>query len=457
MPTIVACNHCGGSLQIPEHGLGKTLKCPLCQGTFQAPAAPAPPPPLAILAAPVAASQPVVLITCPHCHRSLKALSSHLGRTILCPLCKTAFTAVKQDGSGGLGDVSQPAQHPAGATKTPARQQTTQHSSPFKVILKNDPQKKLKGQFQATLTDRGLLLKKGKQPDILIPIGTAVPATDGGEIKLPIDDRTVDCTVFDFSFDWFSLYWERLSRDIVAFLRGERSCPRLSEYRMPWYLYAPASLPLPILFATMRIGLMPAAIGGAIGGGFAGGCLAVARSERWPMAARLAAVWGLVVLSYLTLTAAVVFGLVPLPAGSVTWERLAPPEAHFSIEMPGDPSVETRSLAGATSDMRVWKVVLTAQDAGFYVHYFELAPDLADPFDCREHILGEFPKAQVEREVEVDQGGHELHFKFSGQIELVRRYYKRNARVYYVTVSSSRFAGIAADAERFFGSFRLLD
>lgn len=45
MPVIVNCPSCRGPLRVPDELLGKNVRCPTCQATFEAQQAPVPPPP----------------------------------------------------------------------------------------------------------------------------------------------------------------------------------------------------------------------------------------------------------------------------------------------------------------------------------------------------------------------------------------------------------------------------
>jgi len=79
-PIRVQCTSCKGTVGIPEHGLGKSVQCPLCSAVFVAEATP-----------------PPVHVQCSHCKKELSVPASALGKSVKCPLCMEIFTAQLQD------------------------------------------------------------------------------------------------------------------------------------------------------------------------------------------------------------------------------------------------------------------------------------------------------------------------------------------------------------------------
>jgi DNA-binding beta-propeller fold protein YncE len=309
MSIVVACGHCGGSLKIPEQGLGKAVKCPLCQKNFiaQAQTSPTPDP-----------EDGTVVAACTGCRRSLKIARKNLGRNMLCPHCKTIFTAAAgangQEQRAAVGqEPSQPAatpspfpdlgppprladRPPSGSAKkkTPSSRAADldeDRSFPpvkFTVVVKKDPDKQLKGQFHATATRDGLRLQQGKM-DLQAPIGIETRYRRENILAVEIEGRLVDLAVTSFM-----LYRERLARDLAEFLQGERRTLDPERYRLPWYLFAPAVLPVGIPMLTLG-----GAIPGAIGFGLAGVCFGIAQRDRWNVGVRLTAIISLVVAGYL--------------------------------------------------------------------------------------------------------------------------------------------------------------
>jgi len=356
MSIIVACNNCGGSLKIPEQGLGKIVKCPLCQKTFTAQAASGQSAPAPQGSGPPASAPPssgtkdeAVVVVCASCQRSLKIARTNLGRTVECPLCKKTFMAQlaaaankRGAGSSAAPGRVEPAPPPlpdtavapgraprAGASRAdrpaplppddddpaPARR-----GRPliFKVHVKNDPNGKLKGQFRATATGDGLRLQQGKKWDLRVPVGSETRYDKGNALTLDIEGRPVQVAIVSFI-----LYKERLARDLAGLLRGERRRLDPGAYRIPWYLFAPAVLPLGIPLITLG-----GAIPGALGCGLAGGCVAIMQRERWSVPVRLAAVFGLVVAGYVGLAVFLIaVGKFRQPVQAVTRPQPAPPPA----------------------------------------------------------------------------------------------------------------------------------
>jgi hypothetical protein len=324
MSIIVACSQCGGSLKVPQEGLGKTVKCPLCQKTFTAQAAaerPGPSPSSKPQSSSPSDGESTV-VTCTACKRSLKLPRSYLGRTVKCPLCKTAFTAAA-DGAAPERIVaaatksSRPPAAPPSLPETgvvpreavraksaraasdgPPRfedddlddspQSRRSRAFAFKIQVKKDPKRELKGQFQATATTNGLRLQQGKKWDLRVPVGSEARHQKGNVLTVDIEGRRVDLAIASFT-----LYRERLAQDLTRLLQGKRDGLDPERYQVPWYLYAPAVLPLGIPIITLG-----GAIPGALGFGLAGGCVAVAQRERWSVPVRLAVSLGLVLAGY---------------------------------------------------------------------------------------------------------------------------------------------------------------
>jgi LSD1 subclass zinc finger protein len=273
MPIIVACSQCRKSLQVPDQALGKTVRCPLCQKTF------------------VAAAPPV--------ESKVEAVRPE---QVPPPLPATAVTAKPSPPAASppppVPDVAFDARPERRSRRPPRRDETDEEEAevrPFRplrfaVVISKDPDKQLKGRFEATLARDGLRLKS-KEHDLLVPVGTEARHAKGHVLTVTVEDRQVDLAIFSFT-----LYKELLAHDVAEFLQGKRRRLNPDKYRLPWYLYLPAFLPLGIPIITLG-----GAIPGALGFGVAGGCIAVAQRERWSVGTRLATMLGLVVAGYLGL------------------------------------------------------------------------------------------------------------------------------------------------------------
>jgi hypothetical protein len=147
----------------------------------------------------------------------------------------------------------------------------------FKAVVRNDPDKALKGIFQCRLTSTGLSLRQGKKEELAVSIGTAAQHNGNNRFTVPIKGRAVE-----FAVAGWAVYRERLARDLCDLLAGERSPLSANNYRIPAFLFVPAVLPLGIPVLTMG-----GALWAALGCGLAGGCLAIVRREQWPTGLRL--------------------------------------------------------------------------------------------------------------------------------------------------------------------------
>lgn len=177
---------------------------------------------------------------------------------------------------------------PAAKPSTPRRDQ---ERIVFGVQVQKDPQKVLKGAFEAQLTAEGLRLRKGKKQEFLVAPGESAQYLKGNRLSLLIEGRWVEVTVFKLGW-----YQTRLATDLAEYLNGERDVLYPEEYKLPLYLYAVAFLPLGIPIITLG-GLLP----GALGGGLFGACLGLAQVERIPVGVRVLLALALSAIGYLIL------------------------------------------------------------------------------------------------------------------------------------------------------------
>jgi hypothetical protein len=176
----------------------------------------------------------------------------------------------------------------------------------FTAAVSKDSAKEFKGQCKAEMTSEGLWLRKGKK-ELLLPVGANAEHCRGNRLAVElVDGRRVELGVVRFGS-----YVNRLSEDVVDYLNGERRGPRSSGYKLEWYLYLPAVLPLGIPILTLG-GVLPM----MLGFGMAGACMGIAQQHRWPIGTRLALEIGLAILAYIVLVIiAVAFGVVILASG----------------------------------------------------------------------------------------------------------------------------------------------
>ena len=256
-----------------------------------------------------------VLISCPNCGQALRVEDTSVGKTVACPKCKDRFVARGEEPIEPV-EAIRPAAPPP--RPKPAAEEVTTRRRPrdedleevepaerprrrpvrrrsfdpidFNVVVRSDTEKEFKGQCKAQLDEEGLHLMKGKKK-LLIPVGSRARIVKGNRIEIELDDRVLDLVISKCG-----IYLTRLTKDVVAFLKGKLDELYIEDYRMPWYLYLPAILPLGIPILTLG-GALPC----ALGFGLAGGCAAIAQQDRWPIGARIAVQFGLTVLGYLIL------------------------------------------------------------------------------------------------------------------------------------------------------------
>jgi predicted Zn finger-like uncharacterized protein len=258
MPLLVACPNCRQSLSVPDHGLGKSVRCPRCSTVFVAQAQPAAPP------APSAPPQP----TAPHVAP---------GPPPLPPSAGEAFAPYPVG-------VRPPGFAPSAAAGPPGDFKPLE----FVVGVKSDPEKVLKGHFKARLAPDGLRLSQSKKPDLLLPIGTPARHLEKNRFSVLIEGREVELQALKLGG-----YQQRLTADVVALLNRQANRLDPRGYTIEWYLMAIAVLPLILVIVP------GGALWGAVGGGTAAACLGIAQQEKLPAAARLAISLGLSLVVFL--------------------------------------------------------------------------------------------------------------------------------------------------------------
>jgi hypothetical protein len=148
----------------------------------------------------------------------------------------------------------------------------------FNAAVKSDSTGMLKGTYQCTAAPDGLQLARKKQTVVVIPRGTAATLTGSNQVTVQTPGGTLVLAVSKFP-----AYQGRLAGAVAAFLRGERDLANEAEFKLEPYLLVPAVLPFGIMIVTRG-----GAIWGALGGGVAVACLAIAQLESIPRLGRLA-------------------------------------------------------------------------------------------------------------------------------------------------------------------------
>jgi hypothetical protein len=175
----------------------------------------------------------------------------------------------------------------------------------FRVTIKSDPEKLLKGIYQATVTRRGLKLSKAKTEPMLVPLGTPVTYLGSNRLSVTLDEREVEVRI-----NKLRAYQNRLARDVAAFLKKGRPLDP-NGYALEWYLFIPAVLPLGIPILTLG-GALPA----VLGFGLAAGCFAIVQQEKWSMAFRLALSLIVAGIGYAVIIALLVLAALHAAGGS---------------------------------------------------------------------------------------------------------------------------------------------
>lgn len=235
MNVVITCDNCAKTLRVPETALGKKVRCPACQGVFEARAKDAD----AITAAPL--SRPSAVRPAP-----------------------PPLPPAPEDDDERLDDL-------------PEREPRSFPVLSFFATIKSDPDKKLKGQYIAELGPKGLTLKKKKQPDLRLPVGTHARHVKNNRIEVEIDDRLVEMDLAKMGW-----YCQRLARDTVAFLRGRLDEVDKRDYSIPWYLMVAAFLP-----AGIPIISLGGAIPFVLAGGLIGANMGIAQIEKLSTGVRL--------------------------------------------------------------------------------------------------------------------------------------------------------------------------
>jgi hypothetical protein len=263
MPQVMNCPHCTKKLGVPDNAAGKQVRCPSCQQVFTVPSFQSAAPPPAAVPAPIPPPLPVP-------KESVTAEPPAPAKPRRSP----------EPPDDDDYEEERPRRRPAPRDAAPMK---------FKLTVKADPDRKLKGVFEATLNDEGLKVKQGKKHNYLVPIGSRAIYDGKNIIVLEIDEREVEFKVMQFG-----AYQHRLARDVVAYLKGKKERLNPKRYKLEWYLLAPAVLPFGIPILTLG-GALPC----AIGFGTAGGCVVIAQQDKWPVPLRLGLILGLTVVAYI--------------------------------------------------------------------------------------------------------------------------------------------------------------
>jgi hypothetical protein len=149
----------------------------------------------------------------------------------------------------------------------------------FNAKVKSDPSGQLTGSYQCTVTPDALLLQRKKQTVMSIPRGTtAMRTTAANEIAIRLPSGPLV-----LALGKFAVYPSKLADAVAAFLSGSRATVDQADVKIEPYLLIPSVAPFGIMILTRG-----GAIWGALGGGVACACLAIAQAESIPRPGRAA-------------------------------------------------------------------------------------------------------------------------------------------------------------------------
>ena len=459
MPLITSCTHCQKTLQVPDNAAGKAVRCPKCNGVFVV-TPQGTPPPVAAAPAPPTPAPSAVKPSAPGAARPRPASPPQVPSVV--PV-KASVTA----------RPSAPLPPPLPAAPSAAEdfdEAPSRRLPPleFKVVVRRDPNKELKGTFQGSLSPSGLQLRQGKTLDLKIPVGTPVTYQGKNCLALPIDDRTVEVVLTRPN-----LYVCRLARDAAAFLRGERRPLDPRAYAMPIYLWLLPLLPLGIVFIGMNLklfgtGFLPGALNGglwgALGGGLAGLCWWIVQREQWPTGVRLGVAVGSSVVGYVILIGtALVMNSGPPPIPDAEWMDVELRADGCRILMPGRPQQQNQIVPTPVGPLHVdmYVVERKKEERAFVLAFSRLPAQQANA----EQILDGVQQGAAKNlnGTVADQtpitltgfSGREVTIRAPGKGTWLARYYLANGRLYQNVVFGKRIRRNSPDVQKFFDSFHL--
>jgi len=454
-------------------------------------------------------------ITCASCNRPLRVPQAVLGQTVQCPLCLDEFVARADPAAEAAARAAEPparrAARPervaaqvaaeeesvvveaeedvpvwgepvaeAAPTKTAGRKTAEGRTLAFPVLVTRDPDRVLRGRMDGELTDRGLHLRKPRQPPAFAAGGAKARYLGANRLVVTVEGREVELVI---DKRWTSTY--HLARDVAGFLNGQRGFPEGRAYAVPWYLYVLPALVVALPFAAIPFGLLTdGCLGGfvwcVIAAVLAGvGALVVAQPRLTPRA-RLIGAGGL-----LGLGAAVYLISIPLtPAYTVDpakWRTYAPAGEDFSVLMPGAAGVVPD---GTGDDARDYMYMMANPDLSFWIHVAP-APPLADnPFafqavngvnyqavnEIKKRIQNAYTYPStlvIQSERDAGQSGlpyHEIVYQatlghndvgMAPTETVVARVYVANGKIYALTMRGPRVRSDGPDVLKFLNSFRV--
>jgi hypothetical protein len=428
-------------------------------------------------------------ISCATCARPLRIPTELVGQSVRCPFCTDAFIAVANP---ALKFEAEKLNQQVAHTEAPSRAEagvlalaesepeqpvveesfTVDLESPVKVappkpwmmwiFVNSDSDRRLWGEMKAEVSADGLRIFRGHK-EVTVPVGCEATRIRGGQVRVVVGSRTVE-----FQIKRKHIYKARLAGDIAGFLNGERPMPLDKGYGWPWYqwllLLAPLSL-IAVLFAgeLPDTDLKPLK-------GFAIFMLAILAPPlmyalwnmerlsvalRWTMAC-------LLVAGVCLLTGSMYWFGPRLPPAMTyaDWHTFSPPDAPYTISMPGPTIVEDQRAAGLDFIKHSARV---KPNQLFVVAYTELQDgqwllNRAHPLDYgKAYVTSVYPNAYRsgnERLLNDDLSGMEqTYYTGSGHHDslMVVRMYVVDKRLYILIASEVE----TSHRSTFFNSFKV--
>jgi hypothetical protein len=311
-----------------------------------------------------------VAIPCGSCGRPLRLEQALLGRIVRCPLCFATFEAVAEQATPvpeeppGPAPVASPPppkrlfepepEHAEARSLAnvalvpepvaPARRQAAAPMVRFSAALSKDPDRTLKGLWQAEADEDGLRLHRDRDTDIRVPVGHGNARFLGGnQLTISTQGREVVLTLLLKGTDQ-----ARLAHDLADYLNNERGPLDPNAYAVSRKLNLLALLPLGVPLVALAAGLRSqTAIGKlawcALGVSLAGLCLWMLQRGAWTVRQRVQYGGLAGGLSYGTLLVGLLLTrLFPYAVDPARWHSFSPSGGGYRVQLPGKDQIAVR-------------------------------------------------------------------------------------------------------------------
>jgi hypothetical protein len=437
MRVAIPCGSCGRPLRLAQALLGGVVRCPLCFATFEAAADQAtplpdePPPPAAVVE-----NKPP--------KRLFEAEPEEEQATTLATVSLVPEPVVA------------------------ARRKSHGPMVRFSAFLSKDPDRTLKGLWEAEADEDGLRLRRDRNADILVPVGHGNARFLGGnQLTISAQGREVVLTLLLTGTDQV-----RLARDLADYLNNERGPLNSADYAVPGRLSLLALLPLGVPLIALSTGLRSQnALGKLVwcvlGLALAGLCLWLLRRGAWTVRQRVQYGGLLGGLSYGTLLVGLLLSrLFPYAVDPSQWHPSAPGEAGYRVQFPG-PDRSSVRFYGWWGNFNVVESRPTGMD--FAVGLLD-APSRDEQSLSQESFFEGRKAAYLSRNVgsrsiwaRLRPGGMPPCYDFVGRYKdsahgdgvFVARLVRVDDQVYLVAVAGPRVSEDHPDVKKFLDSFVL--